>query len=178
MKNLNSKNPNMEKPVKNPDLGPGYAFYSKVLKKPFDSLEELTNAEKAYYAEITAKEDQAAMKKAAAKKVEDAFVALNQARKDYKNNLLKLTEHYQQDLTKLKANFENERNMVHNTLASAETAYAKELKTFTEKYPEGYHLTLKDGDFETTISGRTSGTTDNKETKNSIFSMFDWFFNF
>jgi hypothetical protein len=45
---------------------------------------------------------------------------------------------------------------VHDKLAAAEAAYEAALKEFTEKYPEGYHLTLKDGDFETTISSKTS----------------------
>ena len=60
-----------------------------------------------------------------------------------------------------------------------EEAYANALKTFTEKYPEGYHLTLKDGDFETTISGSNSKI-QNKEVKDpsqvNLFNIFDLFF--
>ena len=61
-----------------------YGYYSKVLKEPFDSIEELKEAEEAYYARLKAKEDQAAAKKAEAKKVEDTFIALNAVRKAYK----------------------------------------------------------------------------------------------
>jgi rRNA maturation endonuclease Nob1 len=68
-----------------------YSYYSNVLNKPFESVDELREAEAKYYAEIKAKEDKAATKKADAKKVEDAFKALNQARKVYKEDLTQLT---------------------------------------------------------------------------------------
>ena len=59
-------------------------FYSKVLKEPFNSIEELMEAEEAYYAKLKAKEDKAAEKKADAVKVEEAFKSLNASRKAYK----------------------------------------------------------------------------------------------
>lgn len=150
-----------------------YAFYSKVLEKVFDSLEELTNAEEAHFAELRAKEDKAATKKADAKKVEDAFVALNAERKVYKEDLLALTKQYSEDLIALKEGFEKARTAIKEHLATAEETYATALKTFTEKYPEGYHLTLKDGDFETTIQSKTSTNRDFVKD----FNLFDLFFN-
>ncbi len=153
-----------------------YIYYSRVLQKPFESVEELKVAEDAYYAELKAKEDKAAAKKADAAKVEDAFKALNQARKDYKENLLKLTSMYQEDLKKLKADFEADKTRVHAALADAETAYSTALKEFTDKY-ETYHLSLKDGDFETTISGSSTVNNDKKENS-SLLNLFDLLFNF
>ena len=183
MKNLGSKTNHGVDPI-NPETNKekiSYGFYSKVLKQPFDTLDELNKAEQVHYDAIAAKENKAAEKKADAKKVEDAFVALNRARKDYKDNLLKLTNAYRQDLTKLKENFESDKNRVHNALADAETKYEAELKAFTEKY-EQFHLTLKDGDFETTISGsRTAPVkepTERLKDKADLFSLFDLFFNF
>ena len=41
-----------------------YGYYSKVLMKPFDTIEELQIAEGEYYAKIKAKEDAAKAKKA------------------------------------------------------------------------------------------------------------------
>ena len=41
-----------------------YGYFSKLLKEPFDTIEELQEAEEAYYAKQKAKEDAAAMKKA------------------------------------------------------------------------------------------------------------------
>jgi rRNA maturation endonuclease Nob1 len=149
-----------------------YAVYSKVLNKPFDSLAELREAEAAYRAEQRAKEARVATKKADAAKVENAFKVMNQARKDYKENLVKLTEMYQEDLKKLKAAFEADRARVQTALADAEAGYSAALKEFTDKYPEGYHITLKDGDFETTISGHNqTRTTDVSQDVMDILKM-------
>lgn len=153
-----------------------YKYYSKVLNKPFDSVPELREAEKKYYAELKAKEDKAATKKADAKKVEDAFRDLNSARKQYKEKLTQLTEEYTKALTDLKQAFELGKKDIHDTLAAAEDNYAKELKEFTEKYDQ-YHMTLKGDDFETTISGcRTKNT---KKTDSDIVkNLFDLLFSF
>lgn len=147
-----------------------YSYYSRVLEQPFDSIEELKSAEAAYYAAQRAKEDKAAAKKADAKKVEDAFKVLNNARRVYKESLVTLTEKYSKDLKALKEAFESRKKEIHDSLSSAEETYATALKTFTNKYPEGYHLTLKDGDFETTISGRTSSG-DSLESFSNIFNL-------
>jgi type I site-specific restriction endonuclease len=151
-----------------------FAYYSRALNKPFDSLNELRAAEAEYYAEIKAKEDKAATKKADAQKVEEAFKALNTTRKAYKETLVKLTEKYSQDLKSLKETFEADKKELTDILAQAEEAYSVALKAFTDKYPEGYHLTLKDGDFETTISGASKVC---KESyTNKPFDFIDWFF--
>lgn len=152
-----------------------YSYYSRVLEKPFDSIEELKIAEEAHYAAIRAKENKAATKKADAKKVEDAFKALNAARKAYKEKLVSLATDYSENLKKLKDSFESEKAVCQAELASAETVYSTALKSFTDKYPEGYHLTLKDGDFETTIESRSS-TKDAPSKTGSLLDLFDWVF--
>lgn len=153
-----------------------YGFYSKVLKEPFDSLIALRKAEDAYYAKLKAKEDKAAEKKADAQKVEEAFKALNAARKVYKEGLVKLTEKYSIDLKELENTYKANKKELQDLLSKAEVVYSEALKAFTTKYPEGYHLTLKDGDFETTISGSSSTSTKNADT-DRVFNFFDWFFN-
>ena len=156
-----------------------YGFYSKVLQKPFDSLSELKAAEDAYFAEQKAKEDKAAAKRAEAKKVEDAFKALNAARKEYKENLTQLTKEYAESLENLKKAFELGKKDMHDKLAAAEENFSKAHKEFTAAHPEGYHLTLKDGDFETTISGSTKTNVSKEVPKTSnIFELFDWMFSF
>ncbi len=148
-----------------------YGYYSRLLQKPFDSLSELAAAEATYIAEQKAKEDKAAQKKSDANKVEEAFKALNAARKSFKEDLTQLTKEYSEELENLKNAFELGKKDIHNTLAEAEDAYETALKEFTNKYPEGYHLTLKDGDFETTISSQV-------ETSEKDYSDFvDSFFN-
>lgn len=167
-----------KKPAPKAKTDRGYSYYSRVLEKPFDSIEELKEAEATHYAKLRAKEDQALKKKADAKKVEDAFKALNVARKTYKDDLAALTHDYSESLTKLKTTLESERTRIKSNLAAAEEAYSNALKTFTEQYPEGYHLTLKDGDFETTIdSCRSNKGEIAKTTSLSEFAdLFSWIF--
>lgn len=152
-----------------------YAFYSKILNKPFDSIEELEAAEKKHAeAEQKAKEVKEA-KKADALKVEEAFKALNKARKAFKEGVKDLTESYTASLTQLKDTFETAKADIHKELSVAEENYAKALKDFTAKHPEGYHVTLKDDDFETTISASSSRT----PIADTFFSdFFDFLFRF
>lgn len=176
--NKNVNKPRVEKRA-DPEYGQcEYSYYSRLLNKPFDSLTELKEAEATYYAELRAKEDRAAAKKADAAKVEVAFKAMNQARRDYKDNILKLTDLYQQELKTLKANFENEKSRIQSALVDAENTYSSTLKAFTDKYPEGYHLTLKDGDYETSISSTSSDkATDNtQDTLKNLKEIFDIIF--
>ena len=152
-----------------------YGYYSKLLNKPFDSLAELRDAEAVYNAEQKAKADAAALKKADAQKVEEAFKAMNAARKEYKEKLTQLTKEYAEKLTELKNALELGKKDIQNKLAEAEDNYAKALKEFTNKHQQ-YHLTLKDGDVE--ISGSTK--TQNKEVKDpsqiNLMNIFDLFF--
>lgn len=165
MKNTNKNN--------NQEQNNAFAYYSKVLKEPFDSIAELREAEKVYYAKQKAKEDKAAMKKADALKVEEAFKALNKARKDYKEQLIVVTENYTNELKELKAAFESAKELVEKKLAHAEAVYAESLKEFNDKYPEGFHITLKDGDFETTLS---KGTQESVPMESLFKELFDLIF--
>ena len=156
-----------------------YSYYSRILKEPFESLEELSKAEEAYYAEQKAKEDKVAQKKADAQKVEDAFKALNAARKTYKEELAQLTKEYAEALENLKKVFDLGKKDISDHLATAEEAYSKALKEFTDKYDQ-YHFCLKGDDFETTISGSSHVSENKKETSktNNIFDIFDYLFRF
>ena len=170
----NNENKNFKKPYTKAERD--YGYYSRLLNKPFDSIEELREAEATYRAELKAKEDKVAQKKADAQKVDDAFKAMNAARKEYKEKLTQLTKEYSEELTKLKNAFELGKKDIHAKMAAAEEAYQKALKEFTDRY-ETYHLSLKDGDFETTISG--SKTQDTKKVDPSqvnLFNIFDLFF--
>ena len=72
-----------------------------------------------------------------------------------KEELAQLTKEYGEELDRLKKAYELGKKDILDTLATAEDAYATALKTFTDKYGS-FHLTLKDGDFETTISSETT----------------------
>lgn len=155
-----------------------YGYYSKVLGKPFDSIEELKEAETEYFDKQKAKENAAAKKKADAQKVEAAFKALNAARKEYKEKNAQLATEYAESLNNLKKAFDLGCKDIHNTLASAEEAYQAAIKEFTAKHPEGFHLTLRDGDFETTISGQTTGDTKAPADFSRLAELFDLMFRF
>ncbi len=153
-----------------------YGFYSRVLNQPFDSIDELREAEAVHFEKLKAKEDAAAQKKADAKKVEDAFKALNAARKSYKEDLTQLTKEYAESLENLKKAFDLGKKDIHEKLAAAEATFDEALKAFQAKY-ENYHMTLKDGDFETTISSQASGS--HKVTDlPKLANIFDLLFNF
>lgn len=164
------------KDIKEEQTTQTYSYYSKVLNKVFDDVDSLMEAEAAYAAEQRAKEDKAAQKKAEAKRVEDAFKALNLERKMYKENILRLTERYSEDLKKLRASFDDDKKAIEEVLADAEANYAKELKAFTDKY-DSYHLSLKDGDFETTISSQSSKDFKSaNKTEPNLLNLFDLLF--
>lgn len=154
-----------------------YGFYSRVLNKPFDSVAELREAENAYYAEIRAKEEKSNAKTIDAKKVEEAFKALNAARKSYKEDLEQLTDEYSEAMAELKKVFEAGRADMQAKLAAAEDNYSKALKEFTEKYPE-YTLTFKDGTTVATLSSSQTRTQNNKKVDASLQNLFDLLFNF
>lgn len=156
-----------------------YMYYSTVLKAPFESLEELKVAEEKHFAAIKAKEDKATQKKADASKVEDAFKALNAERKSYKEELAALTKEYAEALDKLKKAYEHGTKDIKAKLAAAEEGYSKALKDFTSKYDQ-FHLTLKDGDFETTISSQSNGITKAKVPTDfsKLTDLFDLMFRF
>ncbi len=156
-----------------------YMYYSKILKEPFESIEALMKAEEAHYAKLKAKEDKAAEKKADAVKVEDAFKALNAARKAYKEDLAALTKDYAESLENLKKAYELGTKNIKGKLAAAEEGYSKALKEFTSKYDQ-FHLTLKDGDFETTISSQSNGAVKAKAPADfsKLADLFDLMFRF
>ena len=141
---------------------------------PFDTVEELLKAEEVHLAKLREKEEKANKKKADATEVENAFKALNAARKTYKETLTGITEAYAETLKELKEEFEAARDEANQELAKAEEAYSTTLKNFTDKYPEGFHITLKDGDFETTIS---SNKNQSKTKPRAVYDLFDYIFN-
>jgi chromosome segregation ATPase len=152
-----------------------YGFYSRLLKTDFDTVAALKEAEAAYLAEQEKKAAKVEERKSDANKVQAAFEDLNTARKEYKDCLIKLKTQYYDGLAKLKKCYEEDLAANQEMLEQAETRYSEALKVFTDKYPEGYHLTLKDGDFETTISGSTSKNF-RMPTQTWPADLFDLFF--
>lgn len=157
----------------------GYSFYSRVLEKPFDSIDELKAAEAAHFEKLKAKEDKSAQKRADAKAVEDAFKTYNAAKKTYTESFAQLTREYAEALEELKQAYDLGKKELKGQYAAAETSYLDALQAFTSKYPEGYHLTLKDGDIETTISSTPEEPVAAKGNVNprTLSALFDILFN-
>lgn len=127
-------------------------YYSEKLDKLFDSEKELTLAEKALAEKEAKKAEAAKARKADADKVEDAFKARNAARREYNSKVMDARKAYNTALVEARKVFNNALVEAEEAKDKAEVAYNTALKEFTEKHPEGYHVTLKDGDNVMTIS--------------------------
>ena len=153
-------------------------FYSEVTKKLYESEEELKSAEKEVADAEAKKAEVAKAKKADALKVEEAFKANNDARREYNAKVLAARKMYNEAVAAAKQAFDEAVSDANDAKDLAEKHYDKMLKEFTDKHPEGYHLTLKDGDNVVTISSQTNlfNDTFNKEYNNLIDYMMKHFF--
>lgn len=149
-----------------------YSYYSRVLGKVFESLKELKEEEAKYYAAQEAKAAAAKAKKAEATVVEDAWRALNAARKEFRTASAAAIQKYNNTMITAKQDYVKESDAARSALATAEEAYSKALKEFTAKHPEGFHLTLKDGDYETTISKSAEKTAETRTDFSDFFTEF------
>ena len=143
-------------------------YYSEILNKNFDTEKELVQAEEKHKAEQAKKEEAKALVKKESSEVEDAFKARNAARKDYNVKLVEARKAYNEALRKAKDEFEASLKESTEALEKAEADYDTKLKAFQKAHPEGYHITLKDGDNVVTY---TSSQTDYPVT--SISKEFD-----
>ena len=121
-------------------------YYSEILNKNFDSVEDLEKAEEVHKAEQAKKDEAKALVKKESSEVEDSFKARNAARKAYNEKLVEARKAYNEALRKAKDEFEASLKESTEALEKAEADYDTRLKAFQKAHPEGYHLTLKDGD--------------------------------
>ena len=129
-----------------------YGYFSKLLNKPFDTLDALVAAEKAEIESRNAKLKKSEEKKSDAKKVEDAFKAVNAAKKTYDAEVLESQKACAKIIADAKAAYAQAVEASRKKVDAAEAKYAEALKEFTSKHPEGYHMTFRDGDTVTSIS--------------------------
>lgn len=152
-------------------------FYSEKLNKMFDTDKELLVAEEAAFKAEQEKKAQALAKKTDAKKVEDAFKAHNAAKKAFNENFTKLRKAYAADLAALKETFDKAVAVETEKLSTAEKAYTTALSEFTKNHPEGYHMTLRDGDHVVTLSNNSQVNSTNLKDALSIFDLMSGLFN-
>ena len=110
-------------------------YYSDTLDKLFETEKELEDAEKAD-AEEKAKKEEAKL----------AVKTRNAARKAYNEKLVEARKTYNEALRKAKDEFEADLKESTEALEKAEADYDAKLKAFQKAHPEGYRLSLKDGD--------------------------------
>ena len=121
-------------------------YYSETLDKVFETEKELKDAEKADAEEKAKKEEAKLVVKKESSEVEDAFKARNAARRAYNEKLVEARKTYNEALRKTKDEFEADLKESTEALEKAEADYDTKLKAFQKAHPEGYRLSLKDGD--------------------------------
>lgn len=153
-------------------------FYSELTKQLYETEEEAIAAEKKLEAEKAEAAKKASAKKADANKVEEAFKARNAARREYNTKVMDARKAYNTALVEAKKAFDAAINDATSAKDKAEEVYNSALKEFTDKHPEGYHMTLKDGDNVITLS-RASDKQYEKISKeyNDFIDTFVKFFN-
>ena len=121
-------------------------YYSDTLDKLVETEIELEDAEKADAEEKAKKEEDNLAVKKESSEVEDAFKARNVARKAYNEKLVEARKTYNAALREAKDEFEADLKESTEALEKAEADYDTKLKAFQKAHPEGYRLSLKDGD--------------------------------
>lgn len=127
-------------------------FYSDILDKLFDTEKELKAAEKADAEAKAKKEEAKKLVKADAAKVEEAFKAKNAANRKYNSEVVELRKAYNIAVSNARKVFEESIEAAAKSRDEAEKAYTTALKEFQNAHPEGYHLTLKDGNNVTSVT--------------------------
>lgn len=148
-----------------------YGFYSKVLNKPFDTIDELVKAEEEHNKAEEAKRLKIEERKNEAKKVEEAFKCLNLVKSNYFEKVTEAEKECAKKIAAVKEEYNKTIKVERDVLEEAEKAYNAALKEFTDKHPEGYHLTLKDGDNVKTIY-KTSAQNVIDDFFTSFFRLF------
>ncbi len=156
-----------------------YGYYSKVLNKPFDTLDELKAAEGEYRAQELAKRQAAEQRKSDAVNVEKAFKELNAAKRMYNETTAKAYSDYLEKAKALEEEYNTTLKTANNELIAKQELYNKALKAFTDAHPEGYHLTLKDGDNVITYNaGQVNKAADQEQAVIDVMNLFRSFFKF
>lgn len=154
-----------------------YSYYSKVLNKPFDTLEELCEAEREFLAVEEAKKRAAEARKNKAAIVEKAFKELNAAKLVYNEEVTALYADLAKNIEAAKVAYNEGIKKSNEKLDTAQVTYNEALNKFIEEHPEGYHLTLKDGDNVVTIrSNNAAEATIGEDFTKKFFDSFYKFF--
>ena len=145
--------------------------YSEKLDKLFDTEKDLKAAEKELAEKLAKQKEAALAKKAEALKVEEAFKARNAARRVYNDRIVEAKKVYNTILEEAKKAFNDAVAAATKEKDVAEKNYDVALKEFTTKHPEGYHMTLKDGDNVVTISSQGEAVSNIAKEYNQLLDL-------
>ena len=115
--------------MKNETESCSYGFYSKLLKKPFDTVDELTKAEDEYNKAHALEIQKAEEKKSRAEEIKDAYAEFLKVREEAKKEV---------EAVETKAN---------ERVRAAKQNYLKLRDKFVDDYG-GYHMTYTNSDGE------------------------------
>lgn len=148
-----------------------YSYYSKILGKPFDTLNELHAAEALEAEKKKAKEEQKTTRKAEAEQVEQALATYRATAKKADTEIANVREESFTAIEAIKKDYHKKVDSIEKSVAAAKKDYTDKLAAFTKKYG-GFHTTVKDGDLIATVDVDTSGT-----LIDSFFDLFGSIFN-
>ena len=137
---------------------PAYGYYSKVLNKPFDTVEELCKAEDEFKLAEKKKQEELEVKCAEASKVEKAIDAYEEGKVVCDNAIAEAYKEYKEKVTK-----------AEKELTALQEVADKELNAFLETHPNGFHYTYRSKD------GKVTRT---YNYLNKRFDVFDNYNNF
>lgn len=127
----------------------GVCVYSKLLAKPFDSLEELKSAEDAYRKENAEKLKAAETRKARAQEVDDAIKHRDELIKRENESKAAAYKEYLTTIDEAKKKYLDVCNKSDKDIQDAQKSVDDKLKAFCVDYPGGYHTTIKYDDGST-----------------------------
>jgi len=128
-------------------------YYSEELKQAFDTEKECLEAEAAAKEAAEAKAKQVQAKKDEAKKIEDLYAAKNAAVRKFNETVVGIRNDYNKAVREARKEYETKLADAVAVKNKAELEYSTAVKDFSKKHPEGYHMTLHDGDNVMTLSG-------------------------
>lgn len=137
-----------------------YGYYSNLLKKPFDSLDELKKAEDDYNQAHKAELEKAEARKTEAKKVEEALKAQAEASAQARVDKRKAYKEYLSKCDEARAAYLEACDKANETANIAYKDYQEKLKGFCDKYGS-FHTTMNFVSGPTSCSITTDQDTDN-----------------
>ena len=148
-------------------------YYSEKLDQLFETKELLEEAEKKHDAEEAKKEEARLVVKKESAEVTEAFKTRNAARRAYNEQIVKARKAYSEALRAAKEAFEADIKEASDSLEKAEEDFDTKLSAFQKAHPEGYHLTLKDGDNVVTFTSVGDLVKSINAEFDNVFTEFD-----